>query len=786
MATNHEVPGSNPGGQVFSFIISKAFCNYCNLKFIGNCSERTLVLQNSFVHNRISVPTELMTSYNPTSNQIVTGSVRKILFQNIENGFSVFRVLADNRHDQLITVTGIVHSLFLGEHVNCVGEWSQDKKYGLQFRATKILLGPPASNQDTELFLSNGAINGVGRRMARKLSSFYGDNLFQIINTDPEMLLEIPKFTHHRLMTVLSSWIEKNREYETTNFLFSIGLTDIQAFELTKKMKVDIEKTIRENPFILSSLIKGLTFSDIDTIAKSFGIADSAEGRIQAGIRYALNDLLMQGHCAYEKPKFIAKITRELNVTPEVVEFAITQEVENKYIVEDKLGRTILVYRRDLYEDEVTAAKQLLRLNSKRSSLDCASAYLFNENDRHTKIFSDEQLNAVKLALRKKLCVITGGPGVGKTTLVKRVIEIARKLNLRTALGAPTGKAAKRLSDSTGEDAKTLHRLLEYDPQNARFVRCAENPLDAQLVVVDESSMIDISLLRHLVSAISDDCNLLLVGDSDQLPSVGPGNILSDIINSSIVPTYRLNEVFRQAKRSKIVQSAHLINRGKVPNLVHPSDELTDFYFIKSDTTSDIKNNILRLVCERIPKRFGLDPMTEIQVLTPMNKGELGSNELNYALKEELNKSHGVSIKWGRFTYSVGDKIIQTVNDYENCVFNGETGIISSIIPIEGEIQILFEQREVKYKFDRLNQILPGYALSIHKSQGSEYPAVVIPISELNSVMLQRNLIYTGITRAKRLAILVGQKNVFELAIKNEVTRHRVTGLTARLNLNNK
>lgn len=513
------------------------------------------------------------------------------------------------------------------------------------------------------------------------------------------------------------------------------------------------------------------------------GIPKDSLIRAQAGVRHVLQELSSEGHCACEQNKLIESSSKLLEIPPELARTAIDTEVKESNLVAEQIDDNQVLYLTALHKAEVGVAAHLLRLadgEAPWSIIDVDKAIPWVEGKENIQL-SQSQKKAVSLALKYKVLVITGGPGVGKTTLVNSILRIIRAKQAEILLCAPTGRAAKRLSESTGLESKTIHRLLEFDPKQFGFKRNRDNPLESDIVVVDEASMIDVVLMNQLLKAIPDSTALLLVGDVDQLPSVGPGAVLSDVISSDILPVVRLTEIFRQAATSKIIINAHRINDGKMPLRDQKQEELSDFYFVPAETPEEISDKLLQVVCERIPARFQLDAVKDIQVLTPMNRGGLGTRSMNIELQKRLNTSGGPQITKFGWTYGAGDKVLQTVNNYDKEVFNGDIGTISSIDLEESELIIEFDGREVKYDVNELDEISLAYAASIHKSQGSEYPAVVIPLATQHFMMLERNLLYTGVTRGKRLVVIIGQPKALAMAVKNKRSARRVTALAYRL-----
>jgi exodeoxyribonuclease V alpha subunit len=529
-----------------------------------------------------------------------------------------------------------------------------------------------------------------------------------------------------------------------------------------------------ENPYRLARDIRGIGFKTADAIAMRLGIEKTAMVRVRAGISYALTEAMDEGHCGLPTDELVPLAEKLLEVTEELVRTALDLELTEGTVIADRMGETPCVFLAGLHRAERTVAERLTRLVNGTLPwpwIDPDKALPWVEK-RIGIILAESQVGAVQLALISKVLVMTGGPGVGKTTIVKAILRILAAKGVRLLLCAPTGRAAKRMSEATGFDAKTIHRLLEVDPRGGGFKRGDDNPLDCDLLVVDEASMVDVMLMQALVKAIPDKAALLIVGDIDQLPSVGPGQVLADLIASGAVPVVRLTEVFRQAAQSRIIISAHRINQGSIPDLGPPGAD-SDFYFVQADDPETAVPRIIELVKTRIPKRFGLDPIRDVQVLCPMNRGGVGARSLNIELQAALNPAGDRKVDRFGWTFAPGDKVMQIENDYDKDVYNGDVGKIDDVDPSEGELVVNFDGRAVTYGFGELDMLVPAYAATIHKSQGSEYPAVVIPIMTQHYAMLQRNLLYTGVTRGKRLVVLIGQKKAIAIAVRNVSGRRR-------------
>jgi exodeoxyribonuclease V alpha subunit len=722
--------------------------------------------------NGVQAPTETL-----------SGVLERVTYHNAENGFCVLRVKARGQRD-LVVVTGHAAAITAGEFISATGAWVNDREHGLQFKATHITTTQPTTLDGIEKYLGSGMIRGIGPTYARALVRAFGEAVFDLIEQQPERLREVTGIGDKRAARIVAGWADQKAIREIMLFLHAQGVGTSRAVRIFKTYGQEAIALITENPYRLSRDIRGIGFRTADQVAAKLGIEKEATIRLRAGLSFGLSEATSDGHCGLPVADLLKSTAELIEVRAELIETALDLELQDGELIADTVAGAPCVFLAGLYRSEQVIAERLRLLSSGRPSwplIDLDRAIPWVES--RTKVtLAPSQRAALRLAVTAKVLVITGGPGVGKTTLVNSILKVLQAKGVAVALCAPTGRAAKRLTDSTGLDGRTIHRLLEADPSNGGFKRNEENPLSCDLLVADEASMVDVPLMRALLRALPDQAALLIVGDVDQLPSVGPGQVLADIIASGAVPVIRLMEVFRQAATSRIVTNAHRINQGLMPELTAP--EGSDFYFVDAAEPEDALRKLLTMVSRRIPKRFGLDPVRDIQVLCPMNRGSLGARSLNIALQEALNPPGPVQVQRFGWTFAPGDKVMQVTNDYERDVFNGDLGIISAIDPEEGALTVSFDGRPVEYRFGELDELVLAYATTIHKAQGSEYPVVVIPMTTQHYTMLARNLVYTGVTRGKRLVILVGQRKALAIAIRNGGTRRRWSKLREWLGSN--
>jgi len=710
--------------------------------------------------------------------------VERVTFHNPENGFCVLRVKARGQKD-LITIVGRVAMITAGEFIQASGSWVNDRTHGQQFRAAFLKTSAPTSLEGIERYLASGLIRGIGPIYAKRLVRAFGAEVFDLIEQQPDRLREVTGIGRKRAARIIAGWAEQKVVREIMLFLHANGVGTSRAVRIYRTYGNNAVQVISENPYRLARDIRGIGFRTADQIAGKVGIEKTAMIRLRAGISYALAEAMEEGHCGLPVEELVTLTGDLLDVPQELIDTALALELGAGAVVADSLDGRRCVFLTGLYRAEQAIAGRLLSLIRGRPPwppVDPAKAIPWVEQ-RTSLALAESQRQAVQLALNTRVLVITGGPGVGKTTLVNSILRILIAKQVRVALCAPTGRAAKRLSESTGLEAKTIHRLLETDPRTGEFRRTEDYPLDCDLVVVDEASMVDVLLMRSLLRAVPEEAALLIVGDVDQLPSVGPGQVLADTIRSGRVPVVRLAEVFRQAAGSRVITNAHRINRGEMPDLRRTTG-LSDFYFLDAADPDDATGRIIAAVRDRIPRAFGLDPIRDIQVLCPMNRGGLGARSLNVELQKALNPPGEIRAERFGWTFCPGDKVMQVENNYDRDVYNGDLGIVRGIDLEQSELTVDFDGRGVSYGFGELDELVLAYATTIHKSQGSEYPAVVIPLTTQHYTMLMRNLLYTGITRARRLVVLVGQRKALAIAVRNQGTRRRWSKLREWL-LNN-
>lgn len=699
--------------------------------------------------------------------------VERITFQNAENGYSVMKVKVKG-YDDLVTLVGNLLEVPAGAVLLCEGEWRVDKRYGQQFQCETWEEVMPATAYGIEKYLGSGLVKGIGPKFAKLIVGHFGTDTIEVIETDIERLYEVPGISKKRVEKIRESW-EKQKDIKNVMlFLQGFGVSTAYAAKIYRQYGKESIDNVKENPYRLADDIWGIGFKTADGIARKMGYEMNDERRLRSGLIYTLNQLADEGHCYAEEEQLIATAKQLLEADEECIRTAMTHAIETEDLMLDGTA----IYLPPFYYAECGTANRLNTLvHTKEAGSIFTARFDLAKLQRETGIEYDEvQVEAIRQAIASKVMVLTGGPGTGKTTTTKAIIAALQSAGMRILLAAPTGRAAKRMSEATGMEAKTIHRLLEYNPQDG-YKRNDENPLEGDALIVDECSMIDIILMNNLTKALPTTMRLVLVGDIDQLPSVGAGNVLRDIIDSGVIPVVRLTRIFRQAQSSRIVMSAHAINRGCFPDI--SNGQHTDFFFMKQEEPEKVAESIVSLVRDRLPKAYR-QPTTNIQVLTPMQRGVVGAANLNMALQQALNHNTAALARGG-YTFKEGDRVMQLRNNYDKDVYNGDLGYVRSVDMEERTLTVDFDGQMVEYEASELDELTLAYATTIHKSQGSEYPIVVMPVLMTHYVMLQRNLIYTGITRAKKICVLVGQTKALAYAIHNMKVLKRNTRLKERL-----
>lgn len=699
--------------------------------------------------------------------------VERITFQNAENGYSVMKVKVKG-YDDLVTLVGNLLEVPAGAVLLCEGEWRVDKRYGQQFQCETWEEVMPATAYGIEKYLGSGLVKGIGPKFAKLIVGHFGTDTIEVIETDIERLYEVPGIGKKRVEKIRESW-EKQKDIKNVMlFLQGFGVSTAYAAKIYRQYGKESIDNVKENPYRLADDIWGIGFKTADGIARKMGYEMNDERRLRSGLIYTLNQLADEGHCYAEEEQLIATAKQLLEADEECIRTAMTHAIETEDLMLDGTA----IYLPPFYYAECGTANRLNTLvHTKEAGSIFTARFDLAKLQRETGIEYDEvQVEAIRQAIASKVMVLTGGPGTGKTTTTKAIIAALQSAGMRILLAAPTGRAAKRMSEATGMEAKTIHRLLEYNPQDG-YKRNDENPLEGDALIVDECSMIDIILMNNLTKALPTTMRLVLVGDIDQLPSVGAGNVLCDIIDSGVIPVVRLTRIFRQAQSSRIVMSAHAINRGCFPDI--SNGQHTDFFFMKQEEPEKVAETIVSLVCDRLPKAYR-QPNANIQVLTPMQRGVVGAANLNMALQQALNHNTAALVRGG-YTFKEGDRVMQLRNNYDKDVYNGDLGYVRSVDMEERTLTVDFDGQMVEYEASELDELTLAYATTIHKSQGSEYPIVVMPVLMTHYVMLQRNLIYTGITRAKKICVLVGQTKALAYAIHNMKVLKRNTRLKERL-----
>lgn len=714
------------------------------------------------------------------------GVLERVVFSNEENAWSVVRLAVPGQRDA-VTAVGNLLGVQPGENLRLTGSWIQDPKYGRQFRVSSYATVAPATVAGIEKYLGSGLIRGIGKGLAGRLVQSFGLETLDVIESQPERLREVEGIGPQRSAAIQRAWAEQREIKDVMVFLQSHGVSTHFAIKVYKAYGARAVEIVRENPYRLATDIHGIGFRTADTIAAALGVSPTSPQRMEAGTLYLLGEAADRGHVFLPRRQLLEDAAKLLEAEDWRIDPAVAALAEAGQVVVEPLPADpadpaeAAISLKSLHAAETGIAARIRALLVQPPlplEIDLDRALDWFEKQEHLAL-APQQRQAIRAGLTRKVLVITGGPGTGKTTLVRGIVRILEKKGQKILLGAPTGRAAKRLSEATGGEASTLHRLLEFNAQTRAFDRNRDRPLSCDLLVVDEASMLDTVLAYHLLRAIPDGGRLILVGDVDQLPSVGPGRVLTDLIRSDTVEVVRLTEIFRQAERSLIVVNAHRLNQGQMP-VLESVDSDGDFFFFERRDPEEIVETICQLVSRRIPAGFKLDPVEQIQVLSPRNRGPLGTETLNARLRDLLNPE-GPSVTRGGQTLRVGDKVMQVRNNYDLDVFNGDIGRVAAIDEVDHLVRVTIDGRDVLYDFASLDELVLSYACSIHKSQGSEYPCVVIPLHTTHYLMLQRNLLYTAVTRAKRLAILVGEERALRIAVGNRKVKTRFTRLAERL-----
>lgn len=708
--------------------------------------------------------------------------VERITYQNETNGYTVIKCKAKG-YDDLVTVVGLMPDVHVGSVLSLTGNWKFDAKYGRQFSMETFEETLPTTVYGIEKYLGSGLVKGIGPKFAKRIVQEFGSETLNIIEDTPDELIRVPGIGKLRVERIKASWAEQREIRNIMLFLQGHDVSTAHATRIYKAYGNDSLKVVQENPYRLADDIWGIGFKTADTIASKLGIDKERYVRIRSGILYTLNKLSDEGHC-YATRDMLLKSGQEIL---DVEEGILTMSLDEMIRVGDVITGMIpglkeeapetAVYLPPFYYSEAGTAKRLHAISKQPCSIRIHPEGLAQRIRKRTGMqYDDIQMQAICQAVTNKILVLTGGPGTGKTTTTLGIITAFRESGATILLAAPTGRAAKRLSEATGMEAKTIHRLLEVKPPDG-YQRNEENPLEGDVLIVDECSMIDIMLMYNLLKAIPDTMTVIFVGDTDQLPSVGAGNVLRDIIDSGCFPVVRLTRIFRQAQESRIIMNAHRINAGTFPDI--SNGHHSDFFFMEREDPEVVLQTITELVQTKLPRYYRIAP-SDIQVLTPMQRGIIGAANLNQSLQGALNPE-GYSLKRGGYIYRTNDKVMQIRNNYEKEVFNGDIGTVRFVDLEERELTVVFDGREVKYDVSELDELVLAYATTIHKSQGSEYPVVVIPVLMSHFVMLQRNLIYTGITRAKKILVLVGTKKALAYAVRNVTVTKRNTLLSERI-----
>lgn len=707
--------------------------------------------------------------------EYLSGTVERITYSNEENGFSVVKIKARGYPD-LVTAVGNLAAVNVGAVLRLQGEWKQDSKYGRQFSAADYRETVPATIAGLEKYLGSGLIKGIGPVNARRIVRYYREDTLRVIEESANDLIKVEGIGQRRVEMIKKAWQEQKEIKNVMLFLRSSGVSTAYAVKIFKTYGNESIGVVKDNPYRLADDVWGIGFKTADKIAGQLGYDNKSYQRCRSGILYVLSELSNQGHCYATRAQLIAEAVKILELEEQYLEETLERMLKERSVI---LEGEDAIYLPPFYYSEAGTAQRIHAILEgclQPLPKDIPPIIRTLQKERGIE-YEEVQQEAISAAASSKFMVLTGGPGTGKTTITLAIIRIFQKMNRKVLLAAPTGRAAKRLSETAGAEARTIHRLLEYKPDKG-YQKNAENPLECDVLIIDETSMVDILLIYNLLKAVPNEAVVILVGDVDQLPSVGAGNVLKDIIDSGAAKVIQLGKIFRQARGSAIITNAHCINRGEMPGL--KGGRGSDFYFLEEDDPSRIAETIRDLCSTRLPAYYRVDPLKDIQVLCPMQRGETGAQNLNLLLQESLNPSK-VTLRYGGTVYRRGDKVMQIKNNYDKNVFNGDIGVISGINTEDRTLTLRFDGNEVEYDATELDEVALAYATTVHKSQGSEYPIVVTPLTMQHYMMLQRNLLYTCVTRAKQIFVLVGTKKAIAIAVSNNKIQQRNTLLAKRL-----
>jgi len=717
----------------------------------------------------------------------IIGTLEKIVFKNPDSDYFIGKIRSEENHE-LITIVGNMIEVQPGERISITGKWVENKKYGMQLEIESFEVIIPTTTDGIEKYLGSGLIKGIGPVMAGRIVSEFGIDTLKILDSEPERLLNVDGFATKRLELIKKEWKKQKYIREIMIFMHSYGISNSYAAKIYNKYGNNSISILKSNPYRLIEDVSGIGFKTADKIAENLGIEKESNFRLQSGVMYLLNEITDSGNCYYPHEDIIQVSMELLTVgEPKIIKAIEELEKQKKIVIKNNGNKK--VYLKNIYDAELYVCSKLMEIKDCRkvktegktlfsdinSISDIEIINKINKIAFESKIeLNEDQIEAVKKSVQEKVLIITGSPGTGKSTILNIIIRFLEQYGKSVVIGAPTGRASKRLNEATGKDAKTIHRLLKYQPKLNKFLKNENDQIVADLIIVDEASMLDIKLFKSLLGAVSKNSKLILVGDVDQLPAVGPGNVLSDIINSKIFSVVRLETIYRQGGKSQIIYNAHRIRDGIYP--VIKKSEYNDFFFIEKTVPEQVVDMILYLITERIPSKFNYDPCTDIQVIVPTNKGTVGVNNLNIRIQEMLNRNKNFLVR-GSNIFKLNDRVIQLKNNYEKEVYNGDIGFIKKIDLEMKEISVNYDGRLVNYDFYDLDELNLSYAISIHKSQGSEFKCVIIPILTSHYMLLQRNLLYTALTRAREVAVLIGNKKAIGMAVNKNVVEKRYTSL---------